>query len=287
MMPLQVCEHALQTPQSPNMQSRLGSQSILALQTRVSWEFPLTGSPQWSAIWATSLVRKDVPPPQEVEQTDQVFHSAQRPSWHGGNTQAFELQALTSSLSIGWHILPPRCGILAISRVRRCWPPPQETGQPDHSCHSPHWQSSFGQACVGQAASSDNSKLQPVPPGFLKCITLRCLCRCAGPQEAEHADHSCQSLTWQSCTLHWFLLQPDVCNSSPGHAAPPLSGKTMIWRCLCVWPPPQDLSQLSHVVHSETTQSTFSVVKHGCVSSKSPLHALPLPMANCETLRSR
>mmetsp|Transcript_98476 Transcript_98476/g.287167 ORF Transcript_98476/g.287167 Transcript_98476/m.287167 type:complete len:264 (-) Transcript_98476:2572-3363(-) len=262
MTPLHVCEQALQTPQSLNMQSTVGSQSTSALQTIVSWDSPLAGVPQWLAIWATRRVRKVVPPPQDAEQADHSAQSLQRPSWHDGRTHACELQGWTSSLSIGWHILPPRCGIFAISRERRCCPPPQETGQTLHSCHSPHLQSSLGQACMGQGANSESAKLQPMPPGFLRCSIWRCRCWCAGPQEAEHPDHSCQSLTWQSWKLHGFLLHPMVCTNSPGQAAPPLSGKTMICRCLCAWPPPQVLSQASHEVHSETTQSTFSFSMH-------------------------
>mmetsp|Transcript_129943 Transcript_129943/g.315660 ORF Transcript_129943/g.315660 Transcript_129943/m.315660 type:complete len:288 (-) Transcript_129943:2297-3160(-) len=287
MTPLHVCEQALQTPQSLNMQSTVGSHSVSAPQTTVSRASPASGFPQWSAIWATLRVRKLVPPSQDAEQTDHSAQSPQRPSWHGGNTHVCELQGWTSSLSIGWHILPPRCGIFAISRERRCWPPPHETGHALHSCHSPHSQSSLGQASVGQAVSSESSRLQPMPPGFLKCNTWRCRCRCAGPHETEQSDHSCQSLTWQSWKLHGFLLQPMVCTNSSGQLAPPLSGKTMICRCLCAWPPPQVLSQLSHDVHSDTTQSTCSFSTHDWVSSRSPSHARPLPSAKSTTFRSR
>mmetsp|Transcript_98477 Transcript_98477/g.287188 ORF Transcript_98477/g.287188 Transcript_98477/m.287188 type:complete len:288 (-) Transcript_98477:2500-3363(-) len=287
MTPLHVCEQALQTPQSLNMQSTVGSQSTSALQTIVSWDSPLAGVPQWLAIWATRRVRKVVPPPQDAEQADHSAQSLQRPSWHDGRTHACELQGWTSSLSIGWHILPPRRGIFAISRERRCWPPPQEAEQALQPCHSPHSQSSLGHSCVGQGASSESSKLQPMPPGFLKCNTWRCRCRCAGPHETEQSDHSCQSLTWQSWKLHGFLLQPMVCTNSSGQLAPPLSGKTMICRCLCAWPPPQVLSQSSHEVHSDTTQSTMSFSMHDCVSSKLPSHARPLPTAKPKTFRSR
>mmetsp|Transcript_25648 Transcript_25648/g.77416 ORF Transcript_25648/g.77416 Transcript_25648/m.77416 type:complete len:286 (-) Transcript_25648:2545-3402(-) len=279
MMPLQVMEQALQPPHSVKRQSTVGSQRVSTLQTCVSLALPTAGEPHSSAILTTWRVRLMVPPPQDLEQGVHCSQSPQRPSWHCGAAQACVLQGCTSSLSCTWHRDPAPTGILAMCRTRVCWPPSHEQEHALHSCHSPHSQSSFGHDAARQACTWESSKLQPTPLGFLVFSTFRLRLCWATPQVAEHADHSCQSLTWQSCTLQGFLLQPTVSMRSLGHALPPFDGKTMIWRCRWAWPPPQLRSQASHAVHSETVQSTGSSAPQACVSSRSPWQNAPTPLA--------
>mmetsp|Transcript_97468 Transcript_97468/g.303581 ORF Transcript_97468/g.303581 Transcript_97468/m.303581 type:complete len:294 (-) Transcript_97468:2946-3827(-) len=287
MMPAHVCEQALQMPQSPKTQSMSGSQEMSALQTLVSLESPLTGVPHLLAMRATCRDRHEVPPPQEAEHPDQADQSAHKPSSQDGAAQECELQARTPSLSRAWHCKPPWSGICAMLRSRFCWPPPHLREQALQSPHSPHWQSSFGQAASSHFDSSDRCKLQPSPSRPRERRTSRLRCLWAAPQLELHCDHSCQSETWQSCTSQGAALQPAIEMSSLGQALPPAVGKTMIWRCLRVWPPPQVLSQPSQVVHSETTQSTSPASTQASVSSRPPPQAAPMPRAMALMSRRR
>mmetsp|Transcript_95500 Transcript_95500/g.294609 ORF Transcript_95500/g.294609 Transcript_95500/m.294609 type:complete len:285 (-) Transcript_95500:2929-3783(-) len=278
MMPWHVCEQSLQTPQSPKRQSKSGSHES-ALQTAVSLESPLRGSPHSLAMWATCRMRMVVPPPQEAEQGDQADQSAHRPSSHAGLSQGSMLQARTSALSWTSHIAPPCVGILTMCLLRLCCPPLHSAEHPLQASHSPHWQSSCGQATTSHLPTSERWRLHPAPSMSRDWSTARLRCRCPVPQLAVHIDHSCQSETWQSWVLQGTALHPAVCMSSFGQALPPELGKSMIWRCLRIWPPPHVLSQLSQCVQSETSQSTSPTSRHDCVSSRSPSHGAPAPRA--------
>mmetsp|Transcript_98485 Transcript_98485/g.287279 ORF Transcript_98485/g.287279 Transcript_98485/m.287279 type:complete len:375 (-) Transcript_98485:2490-3614(-) len=184
-IPWHVCEQALQTPQSLNMQSTSGSHETSALQTAVSLESPSRGSPHALAVRATCRVRQVVPPPQEAEHPAQAVQSAQRPSSQAGSSHECVLQARTSALSRTLHISPPFVGIFAMCRLRLCWPPLQDEEQALQASHSPHSQSSLAQAGCSQRPASESWRLQPVPSRPRDWSTARLLCRCAVPQVAE------------------------------------------------------------------------------------------------------
>mmetsp|Transcript_41859 Transcript_41859/g.119444 ORF Transcript_41859/g.119444 Transcript_41859/m.119444 type:complete len:286 (+) Transcript_41859:974-1831(+) len=277
--PLHVWEQALQAPQSVKRQSSVGSQGTSAAQNCVSLDGPATGAPHSLAILATWRLRKVVPPPQDLEQGDQPSQSLHAPSSHVGTKHGCVLHGCTSSLSCTLQSFPPCVGILAMCRSRVCWPPSHEAEQALQASQRPHWQSSLGHGACMQAVSCVSSRLQPAPPGLLVCRTLRWRQRWPWLQEAEQLDHSCQSVTWQSWTLHCSLLQPTVWIRSPGQGSPPFTGKTMICRWRAVWPPPHCLSQASHMVQSETTQSTLSSSAHDTISSRSPWQSRPPPLA--------
>mmetsp|Transcript_36227 Transcript_36227/g.104390 ORF Transcript_36227/g.104390 Transcript_36227/m.104390 type:complete len:442 (-) Transcript_36227:1913-3238(-) len=279
-------EQELHSSQSSNSQSWLSTQGTSRLQARCSTARPTAGWPQSFASTLMSLTRHVCPPLQLAEHGSQGCQSSHTPSTQTFSWHLCMLQPSTCSLSMAAHGLQPGSGDLVMCRMRTRCPPSHGLLHVPHSSQSPHRQSlqthSFKSS---HGFTSLRCWLHPCPSSHGREVNSRARSVKPAPHVALHFDQADQSLTMQSCEAQGSSAQPSVSMSRSGQGSPPPLGFTMTSRSRVLWPPPQDLSQESQGVQSETLQSTIR--SQASVSFSAPSHGEPRPSGSTSMRRIR
>lgn len=230
--PPQVALHADQSNHSESWQST--GQSIAPqvwLSTRISVSVSVVTIPLALVVMVTVVVflwRVCKPPPHDLvhmlhELHSEMFHET-LPTTGGG----LHWGAVHDCVSISDpHATPPLAAGLETVRVRVCWPVShapllsQVLQLKLHTLHAPHSAitQSVGHAWVLQGAWS-SVFWHAWPPFAAGTSTKRCLFMAPPPHVAEHVDHACHSLIWQS-NGHGLALPHVSTETRAGQACPP------------------------------------------------------------------